>query len=100
MTPACVARSENASVADAAEALARHRVHALLVIGATNGTPLGWVTARGLLEWLSRDGSLAGAREAITEQVNAIAPTSERALLSTHFRWPVPPGCSCEASPT
>ena len=62
MTPACVALSENASVADAAEALARHRVHALLVIGATNGTPLGWVTARGLLHWLSRDRSLASAR--------------------------------------
>jgi CBS domain-containing protein len=74
MTPGCVALSEDASVADAAEALARHRVHAVLVIGATNGTPLGWVTARGLLDWLSRDRSLASAREAITEQVNAIAP--------------------------
>jgi predicted transcriptional regulator len=74
MTPGCVAISEDASVADAAEALARHRVHALLVIGATNGTPLGWVTARGLLDWLGRDRGLASAREAITEQVNAIAP--------------------------
>lgn len=43
MTPGCVALSEDASVADAAEALARHRVHAVLVIGATNGTPLGWL---------------------------------------------------------
>jgi CBS domain-containing protein len=74
MTTGCVAISEDANVADAAEALARHRVHAVLVIGATNGTPLGWVTVRGLLDWLSRDRSLASAGDAITEQVNAIAP--------------------------
>jgi CBS domain-containing protein len=74
MTPGCVTISEDASVADAAEALARHRVHAVLVVGARNGTPLGWVTARGLLNWLGRDRSLVSAREAITEQVTAIYP--------------------------
>ena len=74
MTPGCVAISEGVSVAEAAEALARHRVHAVLVIGAKNGTPLGWVTARGLLGWLGRDRSLASARDAITEQVTAIDP--------------------------
>jgi CBS domain-containing protein len=74
MTPGCVTISEDATVADAAEALARHRVHAVLVVGASNGTPLGWVTARGLLGWLGRDRSLASAREAITEQVTAIHP--------------------------
>jgi CBS domain-containing protein len=74
MTPGCVTISEDASVADAAEALARHRVHAVLVVGARNGTPLGWVTARGLLNWLGRDRSLVSAREAITEQVTAIHP--------------------------
>jgi CBS domain-containing protein len=77
MTPGCVTISEDATVADAADALARHRVHALLVVGAQSGTPLGWVTARGLLSWLGRDRSLASARDAITEQVTAIAP-SER----------------------
>jgi CBS domain-containing protein len=74
MTPGCVTISEDATVADAAEALARHRVHAVLVVGAKNGTPLGWVTTRGLLGWLGRDRSLVSAREAITEQVTAIDP--------------------------
>lgn len=74
MTPGCVTISEDATVADAADALARHRVHAVLVVGANNGTPLGWVTARGLLGWLGRDRSLISAREAITEQVTAIHP--------------------------
>jgi CBS-domain-containing membrane protein len=74
MTPGCVTVSEDATVADAAAALARHRVHAVLVVGASNGTPLGWVTVRGLLGWLGRDRSLASARDAITEQVRAIHP--------------------------
>lgn len=83
MTPGCVAISEDATVADAAEALARHRVHAVLVVGANNGTPLGWVTARGLLGWLGRDRSLVSAREAITEQVTAISP-SERVRVALY----------------
>jgi CBS domain-containing protein len=83
MTPGCVAISEDATVAQAADALAVHRVHAVLVVGARNGTPLGWVTARGLIGWLGRDRSLTCAREAITEQVSAIGPNqSLRAALS------------------
>ncbi|HEY7455454.1 MAG TPA: CBS domain-containing protein [Thermoleophilaceae bacterium] len=72
MTPGCVVISEAASVADAARAMARHRVHAVLVVGAQNGTPLGWITHRGLLGWIGRDRELARARDAITEQVTAI----------------------------
>jgi CBS domain-containing protein len=72
MTPGCVVISEAASVADAAKAMATHRVHAILVVGARNGTPLGWITHRGLLGWIGRDRSLARATEAITEQVRAI----------------------------
>ena len=74
MTPGCVAISEDATVAQAADALAAHRVHAVLVVGALNGTPLGWVTARSLFGWLDRDRSLASAREAVTEQVTAVEP--------------------------
>ena len=74
MTPGCLTISEDASVADAAEAMAVHRVHAILVLGAANGTPLGWITVRGLLGWLGRDRRLASARDAITEPVTAIAP--------------------------
>lgn len=72
MTPGCVVISQAASVADAAKAMAAHRVHAVLVVGARNGTPLGWVTHRGLLNWVGRDRTLARATEAITEQVRAI----------------------------
>ena len=74
MTPGCDVISEAATVADAAKVIADRRVHAVLVVGAQNGTPLGWVTARGLLGWLGRDRSLAPARDAITEQVTAIDP--------------------------
>ena len=72
MTPGCIVVSEAASVADAAKAMKAHRVHAVLVVGRRNGTPLGWVTHRGLLGWIGRDRSLARATEAITEQVRAI----------------------------
>jgi CBS domain-containing protein len=72
MTPGCVVISEAASVADAARAMAKHRIHAILVVGAKNGTPLGWITHRGLLAWIGRDRTLAHASEAITEQVTAI----------------------------
>jgi CBS domain-containing protein len=72
MTPGCVVISEAASVAAAADAMATHRVHAVLVVGARNGTPLGWITHRGLLGWIGRDRSLARASDAITEQVRAI----------------------------
>ena len=72
MTPGCVVVSEAASVADAAKAMAAHRVHAVLVLGSKNGTALGWVTHRGLLGWIGRDRTLARATEAITEQVSAI----------------------------
>jgi CBS domain-containing protein len=75
MSPGCVTISEHASVADAAAALARHRVHAVLVVGGNHGTPLGWVTARGLLDWVGRDRSLVPASQAITEQVTAIDPS-------------------------
>ena len=53
MTPGCVCISDDATVEEAAQALTAHRVHAVLVLGARNGTPLGWVTARGLLGWVS-----------------------------------------------
>ena len=73
MTPGCVVLSQAASVADAAKAMAAHDVHAILVVGSKNGTPLGWVTHRGLLGWVGRDRTLARATEAITEQVRAIS---------------------------
>ena len=76
MTPGCVSISDAASVDEAIDALAAHRVRAVLVVGAANGTPLGWVTVRGLLDWHGRDGSLVSAREAITEHVSGIQPSA------------------------
>ena len=83
MTPGCVVISEAASVADAAKALAKHRVHAVLIVGARNGTPLGWVTHRGLLAWIGRDRNLPRATEAITEPVRAI-PAHESLRMAVH----------------
>ncbi len=74
MTPGCLTISELASVAEAAKSLTEHRVHGILVLGSQNGTPLGWITSRGLLGWLGRDRSRARARDAITEQITAIDP--------------------------
>ena len=83
MTPGCIVISEAARVADAAKVIAEQRVHAVLVVGADNGTPLGWITARGLLGWLGRDRSLAPARDAITEQVTAVDP-QERVRIALY----------------
>lgn len=83
MTPGCTVISEVATVADAAKVIAEQRVHAVLVVGADNGTPLGWITARGLLGWLGRDRSLAPARDAITEQVTAVDP-QERVRIALY----------------
>jgi|SRR5215207_2932078 len=83
MTPGCVVISEAASVADAARAMAAHRVHSVLVVGKRNGTPLGWVTHRGLLGWVGRDRTLPRATEAITEQVRAI-PAHE-SVRTAHY---------------
>ena len=55
MTPGCLTISEDASVAQAAAAMSVHRCTRSWCSGASNGTPLGWVTARGLLGWLGRD---------------------------------------------
>ena len=77
MTPGCLVISEAASVAEAAAAMSAHRVHAVLVVGARNGTPLGWITHRGLMGWLGRERTLARASDAITEQVRAIPPHAQ-----------------------
>jgi hypothetical protein len=58
-------------------------VHAVLVVGARNGTPLGWVTHGGLLGWMGRDRTLARATDAITEQVRAI-PAHESLRTAHH----------------
>jgi CBS domain-containing protein len=74
MTPGVTSIVESSSLARVFEAFAAHRVHALLVTGATSGRPLGWVTARGLLAWVGRDVLMLRARDAITERAVAVPP--------------------------
>ena len=83
MTPGVVSIVESAGLPRVFQAFAAHRVHALLVVGADTGTPLGWVTARGLLAWIDRDASLHRARDAIAEPAAGIRPgaTGKQALI-------------------
>jgi CBS domain-containing protein len=76
MTPGVLTIAEDASLAQVYRAMVAHSVHALMVVGRTEGKPLGWVTTRGLLSWVGRDRSLASASDAITERPFKIAPSA------------------------
>jgi CBS domain-containing protein len=76
MTPGVVSIVEDASVKQARRAMQAHGVHAVLVVGCERGRPLGWITARGLLNWVDREESLAHARDAITEAPATIEPSA------------------------
>ena len=76
MTPGVLTITEGASLGHVYRAMVAHSVHAILVVGQTEGRALGWVTARGLLAWAGRDQSLAFARDAITERAVTIEPNA------------------------
>jgi CBS domain-containing protein len=76
MTPGVVTIAEDASLTQVCRAISAHGVHAILVVGRDAGTPLGWVTARGLLGWLGRDHAFSSAREAVTEEAVTIEPSA------------------------
>jgi CBS domain-containing protein len=76
MTPGVLTISESASLRQVHRALSKHGVHAVLVVGASEGRPLGWVTSRGLLGWIERDATIASARDAITERPEVIGPSA------------------------
>jgi CBS domain-containing protein len=84
MTPGVLTIAEDASLGHVYHAMVAHSVHALLVVGRTEGRPLGWVAARGLLGWVGRDRSLAAARDAITERPLTIEPgaSAREALIA------------------
>jgi CBS domain-containing protein len=83
MTPGVLTIAEDASLVHVYRAMVAHSVHAVLVVGRSEGRPLGWVTARGLLSWVGRDQALASARDAITERPVTIEPNaSAREALS------------------
>lgn len=84
MRPGVITVPEDASLLEAKRAMVRHGVHAVLVVSAEGGRPLGWVAASGLLEWLQRDLDAIPAARAITEPARAIEPdaTAQDALTA------------------
>ena len=73
MSPGVTCVSEDATLRQAEQAMVDRGVHAVLVVGGVHGTPLGWVTSRGLLGLMDRDRSLTCARDAITEPVMTVS---------------------------
>jgi CBS domain-containing protein len=72
MRPGVVTIAEDSSLLQVQRAMIAHGVHAVLITAV--GGPLGWVTAGGLLPWLTQEPALYPARTAITEKVAYIAP--------------------------
>lgn len=79
MTPGVVTISEDASLLQALRAIRAHDVHAILVVGAREPKPIGWITVEGLLDWIGQDPSLLSARDAVSEPPTVIDP-----LASAH----------------
>jgi CBS domain-containing protein len=75
MTKGVVAIPDDATLDQAVDAMAAHRIHAVLVVRTRTGTPLGWITTRGLLGMLGADGRTP-VTEAISEEPRAIEPTA------------------------
>ena len=76
MRPGVIAVSEDASLRQAERAMMRHGVHAILVLGRTTGQPVGWVTTRGMLQWLNHDLGLVPASQGVTETPTYIEPSA------------------------
>jgi CBS domain-containing protein len=76
MRPGVIAMSEDASLGQAERAMVRHNVHAILLLGRTAGQPVGWVTTRGMLQWLNHDLGLVPARQGVTEPPVYIEPSA------------------------
>ena len=56
--------------------MVRHGVHAILLLGRTTGRPVGWVTTRGMLQWLNHDLGLVPASQGVTESPTYIEPSA------------------------
>lgn len=76
MRPGVIAVSEDALLRQAERAMVCHDVHAILVLGRTTGRPLGWVTGRGMLQWISHDLGLIPASQGVTEAPTYIEPSA------------------------
>jgi CBS domain-containing protein len=76
MRPGVIIVSEDASLRQAQRAMVQHGVHAILLVGRQTGRPLGWVTARGLLGFMTHDLSLIPASNGVTETPTYIEPNA------------------------
>jgi CBS domain-containing protein len=74
MTQGVITVAEDATLHQVRRTLSGAGVDAVLVIGRTNGGPLGWITATGLLAHLDADPFRTRATELVTEQPNLIGP--------------------------
>jgi CBS domain-containing protein len=74
MRPGVISVADDASLYQVGRALVSHGVHAVIVVAAGTGRPLGWATARGLLGMTSCDPDLTSARDAIVERPVVLSP--------------------------
>ncbi len=74
MTPGVIAVVDDASLRQGFRSMVAHGKHAILVLGRTNGHPLGWITDRGLLSQLESEHPLSPVRDAITEDPVSVTP--------------------------
>lgn len=80
-----IALPATATLADAASAMRDNKVHAVLITG-SDGSPLGWVTSRGILHNHARDWTTAAsAADAITQPAASVTPTATLADALTVF---------------
>jgi len=75
MTSGVVSIPDDAMLEEAIDLMGASGVHGILVVGRRTGTPLGWVTTRGLLGLIGIGGGTP-LTEAITEEAKAIEPTA------------------------
>ncbi|MEA2444867.1 MAG: hypothetical protein QOJ12_2159 [Thermoleophilales bacterium] len=76
MTPGVVSIPSDASMRRVHETMLAHGLHAVLVVDRETGQPIGWVTARGLLRWAGRVGTVRTAKQAISEPVHTVSPSA------------------------
>ena len=75
MTPAVVVLPVTAPLAQAAKAMAAHRVHGILVVS-SEGRPCGWVTSDEVMRHLGNAHLLDWAVDAIGEKFVTVRPTT------------------------
>jgi CBS domain-containing protein len=80
-----IALPTTATLADAATTMRDNKIHAVLITG-SDGSPLGWVTSRGILHNHARDWTTtASAADAMTHPAASVAPTATLADALTVF---------------